>query len=569
MERREGLAIVIFTSAEDDVVFPLVQRFDAEPGLRVAAVIFEVRRLALRPRLKRFVRQHGWSGLMRKGARAATSALRAVSPVRWLNRWAHPERPGPREEFERYCAERGISLSRVTDFHAPATLEEVRRLDPAVGVVYGTRILKETLFSIPRWGSLNIHSRKVPEYRGGGPIGFHEMLRGESEIGVTIHQVASDVDAGDVWSSAVLPIDARDVPESLTLKVRHIGRDLFVDAIRKVAAGERPIPQATLGAPGLYRAPSVAERRAFRRRFAERYRPAHPLTLKGVVQRALAGVFLYCGYVQVRNAWRRARGRCPGVIVNLHRVADNRGDHWMTIETTRFDRYLAFLERNYRVVSIEEMRALLARGANREHLVAITFDDGYKECASAAGAVLANRRMPASFYVCSGLVSGGSLEHDRVRGIAELPLMDASDIHSLVAHGFEVGSHGATHLDFSASPVSAVDHEIGASKRELERCTGVEISGLSVPFGSPAHCRPEVFAAARRHGYRYVLSHFDGVNFPGEDTFHLRRVRPPLGSVLLLHASVEGWRGVSGFFDQSPQRIRPEAVPSGATAGVR
>lgn len=554
MSDRPALSVAIFTGGDEAFVAPLVERLEREEGIRVVAVFFERRRRSFRARRRRFVRQHGVLALGAKAFRAAAEPLA---------RLFRPRAPGPsaRERLEAFCRDRSIAIERVPDFHAEATLVRLRGLAPDLGIVYGTRILKETFFSIPRLGSINIHSRKVPEYRGGGPIGFHEMLRGEREIGVTIHQVARDLDAGAVWARATIPIEERDTPESLSIKARAVGRDLFVEAIRAIARGDAPIPQEGLGTAATFRSPDAAARRAFRRRFVDRYRPARRGGMALFGKKLLAAVYLHCGWVQLRNAWRRRTGRVPGVIVNFHRVADNRGEHWMTIGTAEFDRYLEVLESRYRVVSIEEMRRALERGENREPLVAITFDDGYAECATAAAAALENRGMTAAFYVCTGYLEGvEDLAHDADRGVEGLPKMGAGHLRSLVARGFEVGSHTVTHLDFRRAPVERIEEEIVESKRSIERVTGTPVHGLSVPFGSPAHCRPEAFDAARRAGYRYVLSHFDGATFPGEGTFHLRRVRPSLDRAILLRAAIEGWRGVRGIFAGSPQGIRPESV---------
>ena len=65
-------------------------------------------------------------------------------------------------------------------------------------MIAGGRILRDSIITIPEHGTLNIHKRKVPEYRGGGPIGYWEILAGESSIGVTVHYATSRVDAGSV-----------------------------------------------------------------------------------------------------------------------------------------------------------------------------------------------------------------------------------------------------------------------------------------------------------------------------------------------------------------------------------
>src|SRR5207247_9431832 len=63
----------------------------------------------------------------------------------------------------------GVERHHFSDFHDPDCLATLRAFAPDLGVVAGTYILKETVFSIPRLGSINLHSGKAPEYRGARP----------------------------------------------------------------------------------------------------------------------------------------------------------------------------------------------------------------------------------------------------------------------------------------------------------------------------------------------------------------------------------------------------------------
>lgn len=77
---------------------------------------------------------------------------------------------------------------------------------PDLGVVAGTYVLKPSVFTLPRLGSINLHTGKTPEYRGSAPA-FWELYNGEDEVGITIHQVEATLDAGQVYSQKMLPLD--------------------------------------------------------------------------------------------------------------------------------------------------------------------------------------------------------------------------------------------------------------------------------------------------------------------------------------------------------------------------
>ncbi len=86
----------------------------------------------------------------------------------------------------------------------------MKSADADLGILYGTNIIKETVFSVPKLGSINIHQGLAPLYRG-GPTVFWELFNDEKEVGITVHFVAAKVDTCD--------ITARDLDEDLSNRV--------------------------------------------------------------------------------------------------------------------------------------------------------------------------------------------------------------------------------------------------------------------------------------------------------------------------------------------------------------
>ena len=74
-------------------------------------------------------------------------------------------------------------------------LSIVRELQPELTVVaaYG-KILPDDILEMPKYGSINVHSSILPRYRGAAPINW-AILNGETETGVSIMHMASELDA--------------------------------------------------------------------------------------------------------------------------------------------------------------------------------------------------------------------------------------------------------------------------------------------------------------------------------------------------------------------------------------
>lgn len=236
---------------------PMARAVAAVPGVEVVAVVSAPlpRPRTLRKRLEAVVRYNGWTGLARSAGAKVAARLRPAAP-------AGAEAPCPELRFD--------------SLHEPRCLEAVRELAPDLAVVDGTNILKESLFGIPRLGSLNLHCGRAPDYRGAPPV-FWELYNGEREVGVTIHQVTAVLDAGAVFAQEVFPIDPAPPGDPVAYArrvlaevLRPAGLRMMADVVGAIARGDaRPRPQGTTTHP-TYRRPDVATQRELRRRVRAR-----------------------------------------------------------------------------------------------------------------------------------------------------------------------------------------------------------------------------------------------------------------------------------------------------------
>jgi folate-dependent phosphoribosylglycinamide formyltransferase PurN len=102
------------------------------------------------------------------------------------------------------------AVDRVSSVNAAETIELLRRIDPAVVVVNGTRILSKSVLSSVPATFLNTHAGMTPRYRGvhGGYWALVEKRR--ALCGVTVHVVDPGIDTGDVVAQAKIEPTASD-----------------------------------------------------------------------------------------------------------------------------------------------------------------------------------------------------------------------------------------------------------------------------------------------------------------------------------------------------------------------
>lgn len=96
------------------------------------------------------------------------------------------------------------------------------------------------------------------------------------------------------------------------------------------------------------------------------------------------------------------------LIVNHHRVGDGTGwttgrDVW-SATAEQLDAQMAFLSRNFELVGPDELCD--AVGGLRGRRVAVTFDDGYRECHDVALPILRSHGVRAVFFLTTGFIDG-------------------------------------------------------------------------------------------------------------------------------------------------------------------
>lgn len=116
------------------------------------------------------------------------------------------------------------------------------RPDLIVVAAYG-RILPQSLLELAPYGCINVHGSLLPGYRGAAPIQW-AVIKGESEVGVTIIQMDVGMDTGDILLKAKTQAAPDETAGSLFEKLAVLGGDTVLKAIRGLKEGSIiPVPQ--------------------------------------------------------------------------------------------------------------------------------------------------------------------------------------------------------------------------------------------------------------------------------------------------------------------------------------
>ena len=137
------------------------------------------------------------------------------------------------------CALRhGIPVFQPVKIKEPEAVSKLREYSADIFVVaaFG-QLLSEEILTMPKFGCINIHASLLPAYRGAAPIQW-VILNGEKETGVTIQQMAKDLDTGDMLLKKKVVIDPKETGESLHDKLMAAGAELLVEALPLIEEGK-------------------------------------------------------------------------------------------------------------------------------------------------------------------------------------------------------------------------------------------------------------------------------------------------------------------------------------------
>lgn len=131
------------------------------------------------------------------------------------------------------CKKEGIRVwpDRLVNHENFAAL--LKELNVDFGFVYNFRLLKENIFSAPRYGTINMHPSLLPKNRGATP-GEWVIYTGEAETGISLHYINNKIDSGQIIEQHKIPISPMETKTTLQHTFDNLGTDLFIRFVYKL-----------------------------------------------------------------------------------------------------------------------------------------------------------------------------------------------------------------------------------------------------------------------------------------------------------------------------------------------
>lgn len=134
--------------------------------------------------------------------------------------------------------------TKIVDFrNTGMTMDFLKSNSVDLMVVCAWSILPEEIITFPKYGTVNIHPSKLPQYRGALPT-LWSLRNGDRKSAVTYLIMEKSMDTGAIIGQHTFPICAGDDWYSLEVKINEILQATFLSTLKGFITGQiRPVAQ--------------------------------------------------------------------------------------------------------------------------------------------------------------------------------------------------------------------------------------------------------------------------------------------------------------------------------------
>lgn len=163
-------------------------------------------------------------------------------------------------EVKRFALAHNLPVLQPVKMKDPLFIEQLRSYHANLQVVVAFRMLPEIVWSMPQYGTFNVHAALLPQYRGAAPINW-AIINGEKTTGVTTFFLDKDIDTGRVIMQKPFDIPFEADAEYVYNGLMHLGAQLCLDTLDKIIETDgkpETLAQGDMGADViLHQAPKI------------------------------------------------------------------------------------------------------------------------------------------------------------------------------------------------------------------------------------------------------------------------------------------------------------------------
>ncbi len=147
-----------------------------------------------------------------------------------------PDKPAGRgrkiheSSVKQYAKKAGLYIMQPTNLKDKEFLNDLRSLKANLQIVVAFRMLPKQVWSMPEYGTFNLHASLLPDYRGAAPINW-AIINGEKKTGVTTFFIDEKIDTGELILQETTEIGPEDTAGDLHDNLMALGAELVLKTV--------------------------------------------------------------------------------------------------------------------------------------------------------------------------------------------------------------------------------------------------------------------------------------------------------------------------------------------------
>ena len=150
-----------------------------------------------------------------------------------------PDKPSGRgrklnqSAVKKYAIEHNLNVLQPTNLKDDTFVKTLEKLNANLQIVVAFRMLPKVVWSMPEYGTFNLHASLLPDYRGAAPIHW-AIINGETKTGLTTFFIDEKIDTGAMILQEEISIKQDETVGELHDKLMNLGSSLVLKTVELI-----------------------------------------------------------------------------------------------------------------------------------------------------------------------------------------------------------------------------------------------------------------------------------------------------------------------------------------------
>ena len=135
---------------------------------------------------------------------------------------------------KKYAVSQNLPILQPTNLKDEAFQEDLKGWNANLQIVVAFRMLPKSVWSLPKYGTFNLHASLLPDYRGAAPINW-AIINGETKTGVTTFFIDDKIDTGEIILQSEVAVKDDEIVGELHDRLMLLGANLVGETVDLIA----------------------------------------------------------------------------------------------------------------------------------------------------------------------------------------------------------------------------------------------------------------------------------------------------------------------------------------------